>query len=880
MVENKSSINNTLSFGAKSVNPDILKKLLIGRQNTSDYLFDAVKSIVNDNDNQFILIIGQRGMGKTHLLRVLHHNIHDFVKAKKIVVAYFSEEEYGIDNYFDFLIRIFNAFMRWNDNDKPFLKEKISELQEIGNNTNREQYAEKIIEEYIGERPLIILAENFADILESIKPKEQSKLRAWLYKENKISIIATSQAISKDFDSEDRPFYGFFNTYYLKKLSYEDTLEFLIQLAEIDDRKDIVEFIKNKGKGQIRALHQLVRGNHRLLVTFYQFLKSNTLAKLSENFIKTINDLKPYYETHIRYLPPQQQKILRYIALKRKPQKGIDISKNCFIDQKSATKVLSELSRRNLIEVIPNPSDKRNKLYDINEPLLRISIEVGEHKEGISALFIDFLAVIFSKEELILRKNYFDTKYEACKTNNEKMSLNFEIQAIEKAVELQNKEYTQIPEEKIIQLIELYLEENDKIGLYEELIKEGLITSEVNYNLLLVYYYLAKKDKLKGIEYVRKAIEGLGSESDGYNNVADFFYNVAIANNDIKILRKSIDLFKKALQLDDQNYIILTNLGGALSALAKREQNESLFFESFEMFSKSIKIKSTDDYSYFNWGISLGELARLKNDTSLYFESFEKFENAININPENASSYFNWGTSLSDLAKILNDKNLYYEAFEKFDKSIFFNPKKFEAYDNWGFALINLGNSEKDEKYFIEAFNKFSKAVEINPNYFNAYYNWGYGLILLARLNNDSSYIVDAFEKFNLSQKLKPSYKKVYYALSFSIDIMNNGKEFLIDTRYLYSILEDISKNGYYDVISEWLILALKYTNNLSEKDISKLLKFANKNKNPELAINENYINIFKRIYFEDDKNALYDLPKEQRLFFEENILNNKTEVD
>ena len=51
------------------------------------------------------------------------------------------------------------------------------------------------------------------------------------------------------------------------------------------------------------------------------------LAKVSEVFIKTINDLKPYYETYIRYLPAQQQKILRYIALSRKPQLGVEISK-------------------------------------------------------------------------------------------------------------------------------------------------------------------------------------------------------------------------------------------------------------------------------------------------------------------------------------------------------------------------------------------------------------------------------------------------------------------------------------------------------------------------------------------------------------------------
>ena len=51
MVENQHSINTILSFGAKSVNPEILEKLLIGREKTADYLFNAVKSIAEDGNN-------------------------------------------------------------------------------------------------------------------------------------------------------------------------------------------------------------------------------------------------------------------------------------------------------------------------------------------------------------------------------------------------------------------------------------------------------------------------------------------------------------------------------------------------------------------------------------------------------------------------------------------------------------------------------------------------------------------------------------------------------------------------------------------------------------------------------------------------------------
>ena len=432
MVENKHSINTILSFGAKSVNPEILEQLLTGRADIADFFEQKITAIVEEKTNQFWLIVGQRGMGKTHLLKVLHSRVWHYVEENRLVIAYFAEEEYGVANFFDFLLRILNSFIKWYDNDSEFLKSELEKLQNLPTN-KQTLYLENIIKDYMKEKPLLILTENFGDILEQMGENEQGRLRAWLYDNNKVSIIATSQSVSDNFDKEDRPFYGFFVNYYLKKLSFEESLSFLISLAKLDKDEKLIEHLNGKGKAQVRAIYDLVKGNHRLLVTFYQFLKTDTVAKVSENFIKTINDLKPYYETYIRYLPPQQQKILRYIALARKPQKGVEISKNCFIEQKSLSKQLSELTKKNLLDANEDPSDKRNKFYDVSEPLLRISIEVGEHKEGITALFIDFLALYYDINELENRNSKFLKLLENCDEKDRK-KIEYEIQALNKAI--------------------------------------------------------------------------------------------------------------------------------------------------------------------------------------------------------------------------------------------------------------------------------------------------------------------------------------------------------------------------------------------------------------------------------------------------------------
>jgi len=407
MVENQQSVKTVLSFGAKSVDPEILEQLLTGRSDAAAQLTRSVENIAIHGNNQQVLIVGQRGMGKTHLLRILYYRATKYIQAEQLSVAYFTEEEYGVDRFFDFLVRVLYAFIRWNKTDEPWLTKRLEELQNTPQ-PSQPLLLESIIRDYIKKRPLLILAENFEDMLNSMGKEEQGKMRTWLYESPRVSIIATSQSLSNDFDREDRPFYGFFTVHYLKSLTRDETLRFLISLADLDGREDVKEYLQHKGKAKVYAVHELVKGNHRLLVTFYEFLKSDTLAALSNHFIKTINDLKPYYETYIRYLPAQQQKIVRYIALTRKPQLGTDIAKNCFIEQNSLSKQLSELVRKGLLEALPDPRDRRNKLYDIYEPLLRISIEVGEHEEGITALFIDFLALFYDEHELWPKKNRFE----------------------------------------------------------------------------------------------------------------------------------------------------------------------------------------------------------------------------------------------------------------------------------------------------------------------------------------------------------------------------------------------------------------------------------------------------------------------------------------
>jgi len=515
--DSKNGLSTFLSFGAKSVQPAILEKMLVGRLQTADLLEQYARQIADNGVNNQVFIIGPRGSGKTHLLRVLYHRITDLVQEKRVIVAYFAEEEYGISGYLDFLIRTINAFMRWYDVDKPALETQLNILRETPE-SRQEYIAEKLISDYVGDKPLLILSENFDAILEALGRNGQGKLRAWLYRHNRISIMATAQATSPDLGREDRPFYGFFSTIKFKKLSYEDSLTLLTTLAETEKNEKMLTHLAGKGRGQVRAIHELVKGNHRLLVTFYEFLKADTLADLSVVFMKTMNDLKPYYETFIRFLPAQQQKILHYLALAKIPQKGTDIGKNCFIATASLTKQLSELQRRHLIDALPDFTDKRNKLYDVSEPLLRIAIEIGEQREGITALFVDFMALYYSRNEIKSQKEQFEELYANETEPLKKQKLYCEVEARERALGTQEKimihkiKETNKETNSQSQQLRLFGDDLFEIGDFEQAIAIYLQAISLNPTFVEVWYSLGNcyniiGDIFEAINSYQKVIE-------------------------------------------------------------------------------------------------------------------------------------------------------------------------------------------------------------------------------------------------------------------------------------------------------------------------------------------------------------------------------------
>ena len=119
-------LNYLQTFNPKESSSDLLEYTLIGRKGLVDRLEELVIESSTSGNKLQRLIIGPRGSGKTHVLKVLHNRILQRAELKnKLEIAYLCEDEYGIATFLDWIIRVLLSFMRWDPETSEYLKDEV-----------------------------------------------------------------------------------------------------------------------------------------------------------------------------------------------------------------------------------------------------------------------------------------------------------------------------------------------------------------------------------------------------------------------------------------------------------------------------------------------------------------------------------------------------------------------------------------------------------------------------------------------------------------------------------------------------------------------------------------------------------------------------------
>lgn len=793
-----------LSFSANTLDQVTLEKTLVGRKEVVDRVEQELLEKALLGQTYQSLLIAPRGSGKTHITKLLHYRLKNNPDLdSKIFVAYMNEDERGIANYSDFIRHILQSFVKHKEGKYEILMDLIYEVS--GLPINKQEVAfENILLEFIGTRGLVILIENINILFDKktgMGPDGQEKLRSLMHEHNQFSLLATSQSLFYHIQDAKGSFYNFFNIRHLEKLDFKNAFEFIKMQASLEKNEVLNKAVEQvEFKAKVRAIYQLTGGNHRLLVSFFTFLKTNLKSELSKVFVKTMNDLKPYYEQFINALSPQQQKVVQFLSSNHKPQMGKAISRFCFIPPTTLSKQISELVDKG---IIGKNKEGKDVYYELREPLMRICFEINEHSDGVAKLFIDFLKVIYSEEDL--QRRYLQFKFGAQLQNETlkgkyKEEAEFYKKAIDKNVLLilnhpintsnfeneeelikgieniisENKEKIQknslrvqfiesinqsfsinlAQKENLIQGFDAFsIETIEKLILINEngneKIEEKLGTNL--YNRLLQENRTNKNELYKDLSFFYKLIEEAEFINDAfvYNHIAK---NLANDNHH----KKAIKYYKIALSIDANLVESSVLLGWSLDKL--QDYNAAV-----NAYNYAIDLNPEFPDIYFHKGNSLDNLGKLEEAIDCYLKALnikpndsnalsniglvytkqKKFKKGIEyylksleLNSSNATTHFNLGLAY-------NEMNFFHEAINAFDNSISINKNDTAPHLYKGLSLAQLGKYE-------ESIKSFNDVIKINPNYITAYLNKAQSLKHLNKHQN-------ALEAYKKVVELEPN---------------------------------------------------------------------------------------------------------------------------
>lgn len=330
----------------------------IARQELVNFLLTQLRLAGATGEARHRVIVGQRGMGKTSLLRRLAIAItHDRELAGTLLPLTFREEQYNVRTLDRFWRNCGEALAEWLEEagdaagaerlDRELTTPAWQEADSAG-----EAFQDRIAE--TGRRP-VLLVDNLDLVLDALPDEQHWQLRRILQAfGGPILFGAATQAPRQGGDSR-AAFYEFFRIDVLEPLSEAELLRCMRRLAAArGDAGRPVAAILEKEPQRLRVLHTLTGGNPRILALIYQLLERAESETVFADLQVLLDQLTPLYKARVEELRTElQRSILDAIALHWDPITSHDISVATGVEITTVSSQLSRLKNFGLVEEVP-----------------------------------------------------------------------------------------------------------------------------------------------------------------------------------------------------------------------------------------------------------------------------------------------------------------------------------------------------------------------------------------------------------------------------------------------------------------------------------------------------------------------------------------------
>ncbi len=595
-----------------------LEDVFVEREGIVQRITELVRDSVLHASMHHTLLIGPRGIGKTHLISLVYHRVHAMDDLRdRLLTAWLHEEEWGVDSFLDLLVVILRALQA--EGDDAALAARIETLYTLSPD-DAESVAAALLKDYVGDRTLLLLMENLNDVFAGLGEHGQKQWRAYLQENAFTAIVATSQSLFDGVSSQTAPFYGFFVPTRLKGLTLEGAVELLAKIASLQQDEKLAAFVQTpEGQDRIQAAAHLAGNNPRIYVIFSQFLTYQSLDELIDPIMSTLNDLTPYYQARMSAISRQQRKIIDLLCECRSAVQVGEVAQRCFITPQTASSQLLKLAEWQYVHVI---RVGRDSYYEIHEPLMRLSLDLKKERGSPIRLFVEFLRLWYSRGELEQRLEMLPSHAKI-----ERIYLRETLTEKAEARPSRDNGVSTSPVagagEKILAGFDYSLKHNpERAWLWQQ---RGIVLEVLGRveEALTSYDRALKLDPVHALEWrdcgaalgqLGQAEESLSSFDDALERNPTNLWAVlyqGLAFESLGRNEEALASYERALELDAKDAGTWHNRGNVLNEMGRNE-------EALASYDRALELDVKDPDTWYNRGNVLNEMGRNEEALASY----------------------------------------------------------------------------------------------------------------------------------------------------------------------------------------------------------------------------------------------------------------------
>lgn len=344
-----------------------VKASFIARQGLFEELLDDIRSSRPDGRPQHHLIVGQRGMGKTTLLRRLDVATREEPDLAGFIPLGFPEEQWTIDRLSKLWLNCLDSLAETLEREGKAEK-VINDIDASVDALRSDQEGEALLAEatereflrhakLIGRRP-VLLIDNLDLVFSRLENHEQNRLRSFLMAAGSPILIGTCVSPPDETMDYSAPFYDHFKTHYLERLSLEEMLEVLRRLAKETGHSEILGQL-SKEWPRLKTLHALTGANPRTIAILFQIISQGFSREAYQDLEALLDWITPFYKARFEELPDQAQLIVSELATHWEPASSRKLGELTRLKNSQISSQIDRLRKAGIVEVVPIDPETR-----------------------------------------------------------------------------------------------------------------------------------------------------------------------------------------------------------------------------------------------------------------------------------------------------------------------------------------------------------------------------------------------------------------------------------------------------------------------------------------------------------------------------------------